>query len=680
MMKKIFKLVLFTAFISINIFAQRSPSGEKGFFYPDSDLQKELDQAGQQFVDVGYISGGVSMIAHKGKIIYQKAFGMQSIEEEQAMQMNSLFRIASMTKPITTVALLLLVEEGKISLDDKAEKYLPQFASIKVLAPDGSLQAPKRKVTIRQLLMHTSGTRSRGDSWFRNNKISFSSATSLEEYVNLLLKGPLVFHPNEGFNYAMNNDICARIVEIITRQNFGDYLRQRVLQPLEMDNTWFVVPKEELHRLSSIYRSKDAKLSLVEGKEAIQSKFPRGNGQMVSTAGDYMNFLQMLLDGGMYKGKRLIKEETLKLMTMDKLPKDIPLKVGRTVFPNTGFGLSVAISRRKTKVWEPLEVRFDNLFQHLPEGSFLWPGITNTFFWVDPKNEITGIVLSQSVNPGEQGNFQVFTQTFYEHFFKEPKIKKSKNFNKKTSTGAVWNKELEFSKACAEIGIYQATTKYISDEGILFKPGPVNGKKYQSQNHPAPIFIKTYPESVEASLAGDMGFVTGYWEQSSSKPNSSPASFGMFSTVWRKQSNGDWKVVIANAIGGINPQEFQKYQMGHKWEEIECRNGKNEESVLKTDSKLNEAIASKNSSLSHYYEAKHQVLQNHKIPTDISLISLQGSKWNSMRGITSEMHDMAYTYGSFTDSTTKKEQYYLRFWKKNSHNQWRVFMDLYKKN
>lgn len=656
--------------------AQRSPSQMKDFFLPDSKLKQQLDHAGQQFVDIGYISGGVSMIAHKGKMVYQKAFGMQSIEEDQSMQLNSLFRIASMTKPITTVALLLLVEEGKINLDDKAEKYLPQFAKIKVLQSDGRLVKPKRQVTIRHLLMHTSGTRNRGDAWFRANNVNFASVTSLEEYVDLLLKGPLVFHPHEGFNYAMNNDICARIVEIVTQQNFGVFLKQRILKPLEMNNTWFIVPQEELHRLSSIYRSNDSQLSLVEGKEAVQSKFPRGNGQIVSTAGDYMNFLQMLLDGGIFKGKQLIKKETLKLMTEDNLPAGIPLKVGRTEFPNTGFGLSVAISRRKSQPWKPMEIQFPNLFQHLPEGSYLWPGVTNTFFWVDPKNKITGIVLSQSVNPGEKGNFQEFTQTFYQHFFNQANVKSLKNLNKKKATGAVWNKELEFSKACKEIGIHQATTNFISEEGILFKPGPVNGKKYQLQNNPEPIIIDTYPESAEASLAGDLGFITGYWNQRN-KPGSAPASFGMFSTVWRKQNNGDWKVACAYATGGINPRDFQDYKIGHKWEEIECQGGNDRETILNVDHQLNQALTYHTSSIEIFYEKKHQILLNQQIPTDISQATIQGHHWKSLSGTTSEMEDMAYTYGSFVNDYDNKTHYYLRFWKRNIQNQWRVFMDLY---
>jgi CubicO group peptidase (beta-lactamase class C family) len=377
---------------------------------------KLLDSVCQDFVNKNLLSGGVCIIAHEGKVIYNNAYGMQNLEENQLMQVNSLFRIASMTKPLTSVALLMLVAEGKIALKDRASQFIPRIGELKVGNNDEDLVSPHRQITIRDLLMHTSGTRSRGDQWFKEHGVDLASATSLQEYVDLLLSAPLVFHPGEGFNYAMNNDICARIIEIVSGQNFGQFLKERLLDPLEMNSTWFIVPEEEISRLSSIYDHVDGHLVLIEGKEPVQSSFPRGNGQLVSTAGDYMNFLQFVLDGGLFKGNRLLPEEVIGELYKDNLVSHIQLKVGSTVFPNTGFGLSVAISRGSSGPWKPMPVEFANLFQHLPAGSFLWPGITNTYFWVDPKHKISGVVLSQMVNPLKASNFQIFTQTFYQQF------------------------------------------------------------------------------------------------------------------------------------------------------------------------------------------------------------------------------------------------------------------------
>ncbi len=428
-MLKNFLTILCGLVILLSMEAQNEASSNTPFFKIHPDLEKKLHEANRQFIEKGLLSGSVAMIAHKNKIIYQKTFGMQSIEEGQSMQLNSLFRIASMTKPLTAVAMLLLVEEGEIGLDDPVQNYLSEAAGIKVLEKDGRLDAPRRPLTIRHLLMHTSGTRGRADPWFKENGIHPSKATSLEEYVSLLLKGPLVFHPGEGFNYAMNNDICARIIEVVSGHNFGDFLRERVLEPLEMNSTWFVIPEEELYRLSSIYGYRENQLVLVEAKEAVQSEFPRGNGQLVSSAGDYMNFLQMLQNGGVFKGKRLLKKSSIEEMISDQLPQFVPLKVGYTTFPDTGFGLSVAISRRTADPWTPLPVQFDNLFRHLPEGSYLWPGVTNTFFWVDPENEIIGLVFSQFTKPDLVGNFQVFTQTFYKSFLSQIEAEKKKSLD-----------------------------------------------------------------------------------------------------------------------------------------------------------------------------------------------------------------------------------------------------------
>ncbi len=417
-MKKFFLFPAWILFIYLTCAAQdnsfKNAFSDGGVFEISSETGARLDHAGQRYVDENKLAGGVSLIAHKGKIIYFKAFGYQSIEDNQPMRPNSIFRIASMAKPVTTAAFLLLVEEGRISLDDEAAKYLPRFREVKVLGADGKLKDLNRPVTLRHLLSHTSGVRSRGDEYFKQQQTDFSRARTLEEYVNLLLDAPLKHQPGEGFNYAMNNDIAARIAEIVTGMNFGDFLQEKILTPLEMKSTGFIVQEEDLERFCSIYLLKDGRLHLAEGKEPVQSAFPRGNGNMVSTAEDYFRFAQMLADGGVYNGKRLIKKETLEMMFQNCLPPQVPLKVGNTVFPGTDFGLSIAIVNDPAH-WKPKPLRFENLF-NLPKGSCIWPGITNTYWWMDPGNEVVGVVLTQLANPGEMANFQEFTQLFYTDF------------------------------------------------------------------------------------------------------------------------------------------------------------------------------------------------------------------------------------------------------------------------
>ncbi|MCB0669714.1 MAG: beta-lactamase family protein [Saprospiraceae bacterium] len=379
-------------------------------------VKEALDSICQTFIESKRVAGGVCMIQDKTGIFYQNAFGMQSIEDRIPMTLNSLFRIASMTKPLTSLAVLILVDEGLLSLDDNVSDYLPQIADLPVRTRDSRIERQKMPVTIRHLLTHTSGLRSAADPWFEQNNIPFNEASSLREFVDLLLKAPLISQPGEEFNYAMNNDVCARIIEVITGSDFGLFLNERILIPLQMYSTSFIVSAEDLPRLSSVYQIRRDSFVLIEGRNPVQSNFARGNGHLVSSAGDYMNFLKMLLNDGAFNGKRIISKSGLQKLWEDILPSQIQLKVGSTAFPDSGFGLSVAISRGSRDHWKPLPVSFENLFRHLPAGSFSWPGIVNTYFWVDPDHKIAGVVLSQMVDPLKSSHFQLFTQAFYTHF------------------------------------------------------------------------------------------------------------------------------------------------------------------------------------------------------------------------------------------------------------------------
>lgn len=404
-------IVFLAGFQTISAFGQKSRK-----LHDVAILNDTLDSICQTFIDDKRIAGGVCMIQDKTGIFYQHAFGMQSIEDRIPMTLNSLFRIASMTKPLTSLAVLILVDEGFLSLDDNVSDYIPQIDKLLVETRDGRIERQKMPVTIRHLLTHTSGLRSAADPWFKQNSIHFHEASSLAEFVNLLLKAPLISQPGEEFNYAMNNDVCARIIEVITGSNFGQFLDERILTPLQMSNTSFIVSPEDLPRLSSVYQINRDSFVLIEGRNPVQSNFARGNGHLVSSAGDYMNFLKMLLNDGAFNGKRIISKSGLQKLWEDILPSQIQLKVGSTAFPDSGFGLSVAVSRGSRDHWKSLPVSFENLFRHLPAGSFSWPGIVNTYFWVDPDHKIAGVVLSQMVDPLKSSHFQIFTQAFYTYF------------------------------------------------------------------------------------------------------------------------------------------------------------------------------------------------------------------------------------------------------------------------
>jgi len=236
--------------------------------------------------------------------------------------------------------------------------------------------------------------------------------------VDTLLSAPLLFQPGTAFYYAMNHDVIARIIEVVSGQDFGEFMHDRLLKPLNMTHTWWIIPDSAMHLLANAYVFRDS-LVLMDRGNAIQSTFPRGNGQMVSTPLDYMKFILMLAKKGMHGEKRILSEQSVEWMTTDMLPPAIELKVGSTVFSDTGFGLGVAISRNSLQPWEEKPLAFENLFSHLPAGCYFWPGVVNTYWWVDPENELCGLVFTQLGNPGKINNFQEFTQTFYRYFFYE---------------------------------------------------------------------------------------------------------------------------------------------------------------------------------------------------------------------------------------------------------------------
>lgn len=393
--------------------AQVAESIENAGFDPDTSLA--ADAIIQRYVNEQKLAGVVALLAKKGEIVYYKAFGMQDIENNRKMQLNSSFQIASMTKPITSVALLILMEEGKVKLDDPITKYLPNYGSLIVETQDGSSVAPNTPLTLMHFLTHTSGLPNGGHPMFKS-KVQLNKINSLAEYVDSFAALPLLHHPGERFTYGLNTNVVARVVEIVSGQPFEEFIKERIFDPLEMNSTYFFIPNDELHRFASIYSSTVSGLTLVQGPTTSPVKFPMGNGGLSSTALDYFQFAHMLLNGGELNGNRLLKKETVDLMTKNQLSENlVPLNIMGTVLPNTGFGLGVAVIDNQSN-WSPAPLLFENM-GNLPDGSFYWPGITNTYWWADPENEIVGVLLSQSTNPEKTTIFQEFHQVWYDDIY-----------------------------------------------------------------------------------------------------------------------------------------------------------------------------------------------------------------------------------------------------------------------
>lgn len=373
-----------------------------------NEKRERIDYSQQHYIDEKLLAGISAVVSQKGKIVYEKNFGFQNIESKIKIADNTLFRIASMTKPMTVCGLLILYEEGKIKLDDPVYKFIPSFQNFRMIHEDGTVSELKNPITIRHLIMHTGGIAPY--SKMQKNKIDFGKAKTLKEYVESLSTQNTLSQPGDAFIYGVSTAILGYVVEVVSQKPFDLFIKERIFTPLKMDNTFFFIPENDQSRLATMYLSKDGEL--LPQTEYGRSPFPNGAAGIACTAHDFLRFAHMLLNLGELDGNRILKQETIKLMTTDQLRRDLLVQVGNTVFENTGFGLGIAIINGNHNDWKPAPLIFKNLF-NLPGGSYTWPGITNTYWWVDPTNEIVGVVLSQSADPGKTANFQEFYQTLY---------------------------------------------------------------------------------------------------------------------------------------------------------------------------------------------------------------------------------------------------------------------------
>ncbi|MEQ8425616.1 MAG: serine hydrolase domain-containing protein, partial [Cyclobacteriaceae bacterium] len=323
-MKRLFIAGLCIAFVN-GVFAQPKVSDPEKLGFNKTTI-KQADAVIEKYLDDKLFPGAVALVARKGELVYFKSFGMQDIDKGQEMRQNSLFRIASMTKPITAVAFLKLWEEGKVKLDDPVTKYLPSFGKLKVRQPDGSSVAPDTPLTLRHFFTQSTGLPPLGSSELEN--VDRSKISTLEEYVDSFLNLPLMHQPDKSFTYSVNMDVIGRIVEIVSGQPFEDYIKQNIFDPLGMENTSYFVPEEKLSRFSSIYKPENGTLKFLAGPTTNPNRFIRASGGLVSSAYDYFLFAQMLLNKGELNGKRILKKETVEMMVTDILPSAIyPLTV-----------------------------------------------------------------------------------------------------------------------------------------------------------------------------------------------------------------------------------------------------------------------------------------------------------------------------------------------------------------
>ena len=350
----------------------------------------------QSAVDKNQTAGAIVLIARQGKVAYLQTFGRLNARADKPMPQDAIFRIHSMTKPITTAAALLLYEEGKFKLDDPVSTYLPELKGLRVHTGKGdeTVEA-KHEMTIRDLMRHTSGLTYGMPNGTAVDKMYLAKGIdgpdlSLAEMVTTLGKLPLQDQPGTRFHYSISTDVLARLIEILSRKPIDEFLQDRIFRPLDMRDTGFIVPDDKLSRFAASHRSGDkGVLEVVDdpatSRYRTRRKYLSGGGGLVSTARDYARFCQMLLNGGELQGVRLLRSETVKEMTRNQLPIEaLPMRLGGFPLPGTGFGLGVSV-RLDTRSSTPDPAA----------GEFGWNGAASTYFWVAPNSEMVVVVLQQ---------------------------------------------------------------------------------------------------------------------------------------------------------------------------------------------------------------------------------------------------------------------------------------------
>ena len=349
----------------------------------------------KSLVDQGRLAGVVTMVARHGKVVQFEATGKRDIAAGLPMQKDSIFRIYSMTKPITGVAMMMLFEEGKWQLDDPVAKYIPEFAGLKVYGTEANgnmtLKDQVHPVTMRELMSHTGGftygifSNTPVDKLQREADL-LNIDNTLEEFVRRVAKLPLNSQPGSEWHYSISVDIQAYIAQKLSGMPFDEFLQKRIFKPLNMPDTGFYVPADKLKRFVEMYDyDKDGKFEVLKGglnhDFSKKPAFMSGGGGLVSTAGDYMRFCQMLLNGGQLDGVRLLSPRTVELMRSNVLPPAMTLFV-----PGAGFGLDVAVYTDTVAAGG-----------YYGKGTYFWGGAAGTWFWIDPTDDLIVVGMIQQM-------------------------------------------------------------------------------------------------------------------------------------------------------------------------------------------------------------------------------------------------------------------------------------------
>lgn len=377
-----------------------------------SRLQR-INDFTHKYVDEGYLPGTMTLVARRGQVVHFDCYGQRNLEAGLPIAEDTIFRIFSMTKPITSVAALSLYEQGHFTLDTPVSHFIPAFQHMEVFESGTPEQyttvKAERQMTIGDLLKHTSGltytwlNRKTVGKIYENNRLTIFEGYSpdylLEDYVNKLAEMPLLYSPGTAWHYSTSVEVLGRVIEVITGKRLDVFLKERVLDPLGMADTDFYVPEDKWDRFAKLYMPKETKDGLVHcpipwHAKPEPSRMLRGGDGLVSTTPDYLKFASMMLNQGRYPGGQMLSPKTVHLMTQNHLPGDM-MTFGNSPIrhmssPGIGFGLGVAVTV------DPIQANAIG-----SPGEYYWTGGGHTMFFIDPKEELIAIFMTQLFPPAQ---------------------------------------------------------------------------------------------------------------------------------------------------------------------------------------------------------------------------------------------------------------------------------------
>ncbi len=398
---KTFRLMLLAL---VCLFCSTGAPAQNGLPVLPQSGTSEINAILQRAVQQGVVPGVVAMVTNKDRVLYEGAFGLMDVDKRKAMTKDAIFRIASMTKPVTSVAIMMLVEQGKLSLDDPVSKYIPSFKDREMIATfnpaDASYTTKKspKEVLIRHLLTNTSGLAYP----FANdmaNRLQQKTGKPPEEL-------PLLYEPGTRWTYSGSTKVLGQVVEKITGMGLDKFDEERIFKPLELQDTFYVVPAGKVVRVVTTHQRSNGKLGETPNPEKIQSPVA-GDGGLNSTAADYIKFLQMFLNDGKLRGATLLSKASIEAMARNEIA-DVIVQTQNTTDPLRSLNFPIGAGRDKFGFGFQITTSNKENPNLRSPGSYTWAGIYNTHFWVDPNRHIAAVIMMQVLPFYDDGCMKVY--------------------------------------------------------------------------------------------------------------------------------------------------------------------------------------------------------------------------------------------------------------------------------